>query len=207
MSKLARFRARHNEPKRNPPLATDVVEYMLPGFAAFVASRVATRMVTSQIARRYPSMVKHTGAIAAVGTFAAAWLGAHRVKALAKYHHPIVIGTALAAAQSLVQIYLPGLSKLIGDPLPTELPAPTSRPAATQQIAEAPVPTGFTPTTANEWYRYNDAFDAGSYKGKVEVPSAQASPPPTSDPEESQISDLLDNSDLQLDNSDLGLFS
>lgn len=207
MSKLARFRARHGEPKRNPPLATDVVEYMLPGFAAFAASRVATRMVTSQIARRYPSMVKHAGAIAAVGTFAAAWLGAHRVKALAKYHHPIVIGTGLAAAQSLVQIYLPGLSKLIGEPLPTELPAPTSRPAATQQIAEAPVPTGFTPTTANEWYRYNDAFDAGSYKGKVEIPAAQTSPPQTPDPEESQISDLLDNSDLQLDNSDLGLFS
>jgi len=208
VSKLARFRARHGEPKRNPPLATDVVEYMLPGFAAFAASRVATRMVTSQIARRYPSMVKHAGAIAAIGTFAAAWLGAHRVKALAKYHHPIVIGTGLAAAQSLLQLYLPGLSKLIGEPLPTELPAPASRPVATQQIAaEAPVPVGFTPTTASEWYRYNDAYDAGSYKGKVEVPSAQANPPPTPDPEESQISDLLDNSDLQLDNSDLGLFS
>jgi hypothetical protein len=41
-----------------------------------------------------------------VGTFAAAWLGAHRVKALAKYHHPIVIGTGLAAAQSLVLMFL-----------------------------------------------------------------------------------------------------
>ena len=208
MSKLARFRARHGEPKRNPPLATDVAEYMLPGFAAFIAARVATRFAATQIARRYPSAAKHAGAVAAVGTFAASWLGAHRVKALAKYHHPIVIGTGLAAAQSLLQLYLPGLSKLIGEPLPTALPAPASRPVATQQIAaEAPVPVGFTPTTANEWYRYNDAYDAGSYKGKVEVPSAQASPPPTPDPEEAQISDLLDNSDLALDNSDLGLFS
>lgn len=206
MSKLARFRARHN-----PPLATDVAEYMLPGAAAFVAARVATRIVATQIAKRYPRVAKHAGALAAVGTFAAAWLGAHRVKQLEKYHHPIVIGTGLAAAQSLLQIYLPSIGKLVGEPLPVETKAIPSRPAAPQvmqQIAvPAPTPAGFTPTTANEWYAYNDAFDAGSYRGKVEVPAAQANPPPAPDPQEAQISDLLDNSDLALDNSDLGLFS
>ncbi len=49
--------------------------------------------------------------------------------------------------------------------------------------------------------------DGQDHRGKVEVPPAQANPPPTPDPEEAQISDLLDNSDLALDNSDLGLFS
>lgn len=211
MSKLARFRARHGEPKRNPPLATDVAEYMLPGAVAFVAARVATRVAAMQIARRYPTAAKHAGALAAVGTFAAAWYGAHRVKSLEKYHHPIVIGTGLAAAQSLLQLYLPGIGKLVGEPLPTALPAPASRPVApqaTQQIdVTAPTPTGFTPTTASEWYAYNDAYDAGIHRGKVEVPPAQANPPPAPDPQESQISELLDNSDLALDNSDLGLFS
>jgi hypothetical protein len=214
MSKLARFRSRHGEPKRNPPLATDVAEYLLPGFAAFAAARVTTRMAAVQIAKRYPKAAKHAGAIAAVGAFAAAWWGAHKVKYLEKYHHPIVVGSGLAAALSIVQLYIPKLSALLGDPCPQpaaprQMLASSAGGAATvRQIQMAPqprVPNGFTQTTASEWYAYNDSFDAGSYKGKVEVPTAQASPPPETDQDEIKISELLDNSDLELDNSDLGL--
>ena len=95
MSKLARFRSRHGEPKRNPPLVTDVVEYLVPGLGAFVLDRFVTRVAAAQIAKRWPKLAKHAGAIAAVGTFGAAWWGAHRVKYLEKYHHPIVIGAGL----------------------------------------------------------------------------------------------------------------
>ena len=207
MSKLARFRSRHGEPKRNPPLATDVAEYLIPGFAAFALERIVTRMAAVQIAKRWPSRAKHAGAIAAVATFAAAWWGAHRVKFLEKYHHPIVIGSGLAALQSLLQLYVPKLNTLLGEPCPVTVPQLAA--SAPRQIsaptAVASAPAGFRPTTANEWYTYNDAYDAGGYKGKVEVPTSQANPPPAPDPEEMQLSELLDNSDLQLDNSDLGL--
>lgn len=221
MSKLAKFRSRHGAPpKRNPPIGVDVVEYILPGFAAFAATRFATRIVTAQISKRYPKYAKHAGAIASVGAFAAAWFGTHRVKYLDRFHHPIVVGSGLAALQSLIQLYVPKLGWVLGDPVPApqlgapRAPALAAGAPAQQAFAEAAarsssataVPRGFTATTANEWYAYNDAFDAGSYRGKEE---AAAPPVPGSEEEpDMQISDLLDNSDLQLDNdSDMGSFS
>lgn len=217
MPKLVKIRRRRKnpgEPKRNPPLSTDIVHFLLPGFAAFAASRVATRMAAVQIAKRYPKAAKHAGAIAAVGSFAAAWWGAHKVKFLEPYHDAIVVGSGLAAMQSVVQLYLPKLSPVLGEPCPPQIQIPMPKTAA--QIAaapaqvrvvapSAPIPNGFTQTSAREWYTYNDSFDAGGYKGKVEVPTSQTNPAPSPDPEEMAISELLDNSDLALDNSDLGL--
>ncbi len=211
MSKLAKFKKRHGAPKRNPPLGTDVVQYILPGFAAFAVTRVATRIATTQISKRWPKLAKHAGALASVGSFAAAYLGAHRVKYLDRFHHPIVVGAGLAALQNLVQLYAPKLGSLLGDPMPATLPSPkaqllmTAQQDPMQQLSD--VPPGFRPTTANEWYTYNDSFDAGSYKGKEEgqqtpVPGARG----VSEPDEMQVTDLLDNSDL-LDSTDLGSFS
>lgn len=212
MSKLARFRSRHGEPKRNPPLTTDIVHFILPGFAAFAASRVLTRAASMQIAKRYPKAAKHAGAIASIGTFAAAWFGAHRVKYLEKYHGAIVVGSGLAALQSLAQIYVPQLYALLGDPCPAPMRQLATPSRMQQQIAAsastpvtAPIPEGFTQTSDAEWYSYNDAYDAGAYKGKVEVPTSQTNPPPQPDAQDMKISELLDNSDLGLDNSDLGL--
>lgn len=209
MSKLAKFRSsRHGEPKHNPPLLTDVAEYLIPGFAAFALDRVLARFIALQIEKRAPKYAKHAGAIAAAGAFAVAWWGAHKVKFLEKYHHPIVIGTGLAALQSLIQLYAPKLGAFISDPIPAlTAPKATAKPllaSAPTPVAAAPIPQGFKPTTANEWYTYNDSFDAGGYKGKVE---AAAPPVPGEEPPDTDISDLLDNSDLQLDNSDMGLFS
>jgi len=210
MPKLAKFRRRHQknpgELKSNPPVMTDIVEYIVPTFAAFALDRFVTRIAAVQIAKRWPKYAKHAGAIASIGTFGAAWFGAHRVKYLAKYHNQIVIGTGIAAAQSLIQIYLPQLGWMVSDCSP-ELPAAKAMAASTAPLlasmqAAAP-PQGFKPTTANEWYSYNDAYDAGSYRGK---PAASAAPVPGSEMEsDAQIDNLLDNSDLNLDNSDLGL--
>ena len=213
MSKLARFRSKHGAPKRNPPLATDIASYIVPGFAAFVLDRLVSRTAAVQIAKRWPKFAKHASAISAVGTFGAAWFGAHKVKYLEKYHDAIVIGSGLAMLQTLAQLYVPKLHSLLGDPCPTPMRAMAS-PLARQQIsassAPAPmstdaIPAGFKPTSAAEWYTYNDSYDAGGYKGKVEIPRAQTQAPPAPDNDEIQLSELLDNSDLNLDNSDLGL--
>ena len=210
MSKLAKFRSRHTEPRRNPPFAQDMAAQIIPGFAAFAATRFVTRTAAIHIAKRWPKYAKHAGALASIGTFAAAWLGAHRVKYLEKHHDMVVVGAGIAAIQSLVQLYLPALGWVVSDCSP-QLGSPAStKPLLAQQAQlagfsrSAPIPPGFKPTTANEWYSYNDAFDAGSYRGKAEaeqplVPGEDAQEPDV------QISDLLDNSDLELDNSDLGL--
>jgi hypothetical protein len=210
MSKLAKFRSSRGEPKRNPPLSTDVIQQIIPGFAAFAATRVVTRTAALQIAKRWPKYAKHAGALASIGTFTAAWLGAHRVKTLEKYHDMIVIGAGIGALQSLVQLYAPQFAWVVSDCSPQLGAAAPSQPLlaaqAAPQLSGAParIPQGFKPTTANEWFTYNDAYDAGSYRGKTEaaqppVPGEAAEEP------EMQIGDLLDNSDLGLDNSDLGL--
>lgn len=209
MSKLAKFRSSRGEPKRNPPLSTDVINHILPGFAAFAATRYVTRTAALQIAKRWPKYAKHAGAMASIGTFAAAWLGAHRVKTLEKYHDMIVIGAGIGAIQSLVQLYIPQLGWVVSDCSP-QLGAAQSRPLlsaqAAPQLAGTParIPQGFKPTTANEWFTYNDAYDAGSYKGKTEASQPEV-PGEAAEEPDMQISDLLDNSDLGLDNSDMGL--
>jgi hypothetical protein len=211
MPKLAKFRRRHakknpGEPKRNPPIGTDVIEYILPGFGAFAATRFLTRVAAVQIAKRWPTRAKHAGAIASIGAFAAAWFGAHRVKMLEKYHHPIVVGSGLAAIQSLIQLYVPALGWMISDASP-ELAAGSIRPPIAVaggtvpqalpggvSARQAPVPDGFQETDANTWFSYNDAYDAGSYKGKQKPPPP--APMTSTAPDDQQIDDLLDNSDM-----------
>lgn len=212
MSKLAKYRKR--KPKRNPPIGTDVVHFILPGFAAFAATRLGTKIITAQIAKRWPKAAKHAGGIASIGAFAAAYFGAHRVKYLGKFHDSIVVGSGLAALQNLVQLYVPKLGELLGDPTPApaakllnDQPLISSQPPAQLADYQPRVPAGFRPTTANEWYTYNDSFDAGVHKGKEE---SMPSPVPgqaqqTSEPDEMQIDDLLNNSDLV--DGDLGSFS
>lgn len=203
MPKLAKFRRRHAKtnpaPKRNPPIATDIFEYIVPGFAAFAASRFITRVAAVQIAKRWPRYAKHAGALAAVGTFGATWYGGHHVKQLERYHHPIVVGSGLAALQSLIQIYLPAIGWMVADPCP-ELAAPPATNAVARGIEEQPVPAGFAETDANTWFSYNDAYDAGAYKGATAAPPPARMPAvPPSEPDEMQIDDLLDN--------DMGSFS
>lgn len=215
MPKLAKFKRRHKknpgEPKRNPPIGTDLVEYILPGFGAFAATRFMTRIAAVQISKRWPKYAKHAGAMASVGAFAAAWFGAHRVRFLEKYHHPIVIGSGLAAIQSLIQLYVPAIGWMISDASP-ELAATagastisavaggTSGSSLLPSMASGapPVPAGFQETDANTWYSYNDAFDAGSQRGQQAQPAQQppASPMTSSAPDDGQIDDILSGTDL-----------
>jgi len=214
MPKLAKFRHRHakkaGEPKRNPPLGTDIVEYILPGFGAFAATRFLTRVATIQIAKRWPKHAKHAGAMASAGAFAAAWFGAHRVKYLEKYHHPIVVGAGLAAIQSLVQLYLPSVGWMVSDCSP-ELPAAKAAAAkamaastvpllSSTPVSAPPIPEGFTQTDANTWYSYNDSFDAGSYRGTTKSPPP--APMVSTAPDDQQIDELLGGDD---DSIDVGL--
>lgn len=145
---------------RNPTAIGEVVEYVLPGFGGFAASRLLTRVAAVQIEKRKPSWGKHAGALAAVGAFMSAWLLAHKVKQLRAYHLPIVIGAGLAAIQSLLQLYLPQFGWIVADASP-ELDASGSVAAMTAGSAQQ-LPTGLTAVNddpAN--YVYNDAYNSG----------------------------------------------
>jgi hypothetical protein len=147
-------------PRRNPPLITELGEWIGPGFAAFAATRFGTRIAATQIAKKKPSWAKHAGAIASVAAFAAAWLLAHRVKFLAKYHTPIAVGAGIAALQSLIQLYVPKLGWMVADATPeiahTPAPAQPQLPANFELLDDDP-----------SIYTYNDAYDAGRYAGST----------------------------------------
>lgn len=219
MSKIVKFKskrkranpARDIDLRSNPPLGVDIVEYIGPGFAAFAATRLLTRIAAVQIAKRYPRWGRHAGAIASVGAFGAAWFGAHRVKYLEKYHHPIVVGSGIAAIQSLMQLYLPALGWMVSDATP-EMKQVAATPKSASQVAKAvpaiappapqDLPEGFSEVDEASWYAYNDAFSPGAYAGKQAPDSPlQSVAVDSASPDEVSISDLLDNSDLNLEDN------
>ncbi len=144
--------------RSNPPLFQDLAEFIGPGFASFAATRLLTRIAATQLAKRKPTWGKHAGVLASLASFFALWWGAHRVKWLEKYHTPLVVGSGIAALQSVMQLYLPSMGWMVSD--------------ATPQIAEdadlaleqgqQPLVHGmeYLDEDPNE-YSNNDAFDPG----------------------------------------------
>lgn len=147
---------------------TDLVEWVGPGFGGFAVTRFATRVAATQIAQRKPSWGKHAGAGVSIGAFLAAWFLAGRLKWLSKYHTPIVVGSAIAAIQSLIQLYIPKLGWMVADASP-ELDAQSQSQMAAAQNPVAALNLQPTNEDPNE-YTYNDSYDAGRY-----APSQQAS--------------------------------
>jgi hypothetical protein len=158
--------------KSNPPLFTELLEFVGPGFAAFAATRFGTRIATTQVAKLKPNMGKHAGAGISVAAFLAAWFLGHKVKFLEKYHTPITVGAAIAALQSLIQLYIPKLGWMVADASP-ELDAAAIA-AATPQLAAVNPNLQQIDDDPNE-YTYNDSYDAGRYSKPTRAPGQ--SPP------------------------------
>lgn len=155
--KRRRRRMTENPARSNPPLMTDLLEYAGPGFAAFAGTRFLTRIAMTQLAKWKPGLGKHAGAATSVGTFLAVWLLGHKVKIVEKYHTPVVVGAAIAMAQSLLQIYFPQLGWIVADATP-DLALPAA--PANTQLAIAQLDLRPTDDDPNE-FTYNDEYDAG----------------------------------------------
>ncbi len=195
--KKRRTRTSDPAPRRNPPLFTDLAEWVGPGFASFAATRFATRVAATQIAAKKPSWGKHVGAGVSIGAFLAAWFLAHRVKFLAKYHTPITVGAAIAALQSLIQLYIPKLGWMVADASPELAAAAVDASTAPQLMPVHEDPNEYT---------YNDTFDAGRFS-KTGLPPRTAGETP---PIIAQRPGEDDLSDLQIDDAigqNLGVFS
>lgn len=161
-----------SSPRHNPPLLRDLGEFIGPGFAGFAATRFGTRIATQTLAKRKPSWGKHAGALASVGAFVAAWLLAHRVKLLEKYATPIAVGAGIAAAQSLIQLYIPKLGWMVSDASPeiAALPAPAAAPAK--------LPAGLEFVDEDPGvYTYSDDYDAAGIHAPTGATADQAHAP------------------------------
>lgn len=102
-------------PANNPPLFQDLVEFIVPGFAGYAATRLVGRVVHNVASKKFPKLGRHIGVASNLAAFAASWLLVHRVKKLEKYHTPVTVGAAIAAIQSVVQTYLPKYGWIVSD--------------------------------------------------------------------------------------------
>lgn len=163
---MPRSKKRHRRSRRslgetyrsNPAPLAELAPWVGGGFAGFMISRAFARVAADQVGKRKPSWGRHIGAVAAVASFAASWFLVQRVKVLEKYHMPIALGSALAALQSVLQIYVPKIGWVLGDPTPDALPAAPES-AVSQLAAQGMQVVDEDP---NEFV-YNDSFDAGRY--------------------------------------------
>lgn len=154
--------------KRNPPLATDVMEWVGPGFAGFAVARFTTRIAATQIAKRKPRLGKHAGAAAAIAAFLAAWFLANRWKAISKWQMPIVVGAGLAAIQSLIQLYIPKLGWMVSDATPeleqrNQHAGPSELPDGSEFVEDDP-----------DDYVYDERYDAGRTGAPQQTADARA---------------------------------
>lgn len=195
MSHLARRlrnkRARKSSARHNPPLFMDMVEQALPAGAGFIATRGMAKIGMAAVEKRWPSKSKHVGAAISVASFVAAWFLGHKVKFLQKYHVPITAGSFIAAGLNLLQIYVPKIGWLFGDPTKATaggIAAPMQQSALPSNLE----PIDDDPTL----YTWNDSYDAGRRaQGQNLAPGQPAAT--SSDP----IADLMNEDD------DMGVFS
>lgn len=181
-----------------------------PGFAAFAATRFATRVASTQIAKKWPAMAKHAGAIASVGSFLAAWYLGNRVKLIEKYHMAVVAGAGIATGQTLIQTYLPKLGWVVADANPdvaaTALVDTSSSTRDTQTTTSGFGNDNFEilDEQTGSWRKNNDASDAGRYTNAPRNQRAQV--PQQSSTEDSAIFDMLETDDVS-DMQGASLFS
>ncbi len=134
---------RSSAPKENPPLFTDLVEFIIPGFAGYAATRFTSRITRGMVEKRFPKLGKHAAVLSSLAAFGASWLLIHRVKKVAKYHTPATVGAAIAAMQTVVQTYFPKYGWIVSDyQEPKKLLAPP-------QVNNAVAPPGAKPITEN----------------------------------------------------------
>lgn len=113
----SRKRAKRNNPapKSNPGLLEDTWNLVLPGLVAYGGTRLAGRIAYKVARKKSPMLAKHVGALAPVGVAALTWFAVHKVDRLNKYHNGAVIGTFIAAAQAIMQTYMPQYSWILND--------------------------------------------------------------------------------------------
>lgn len=99
----------------NPPILEDLTTFILPGVGAYAGTRIVGRIAYRLARKKSTKAAKHLGALTPAAMFAALWFIVHKVKRLEEYHTPVVIGSAIAAIQALVQTYVPQYGWILND--------------------------------------------------------------------------------------------
>jgi len=160
-------------PSSNPPLFTDLVEFIIPGFAGYAATRFTSRIVRGLAEKRFPRLGKHAAVLSSLAAFGASWLLVHRVKKVAKYHTPVTVGAAIAALQTTVQTYLPKYGWIVSDYQEQKQIAPSAAAAANQLPNSAP------PITENLTLQPSIDEQLASVEAELAMIESQSDPTPS----------------------------
>lgn len=150
----------------NPPLGDDFMNLIAPAFVAYAGTRFLARIVHSLASKRFPRAGKHIAALSSVAAFAGSWTLIHRFEKTSKYHDGAVIGSAIAAGQTILQTYIPKYGWMVGD-LESAKPA---TPAPAQ--VNAPQSAGALPPPSGD--EHGDDFDGGAVGNNYGVLSGGA---------------------------------
>lgn len=104
-----------SKPAANPPIAQDFTEEIVPAFVAYAGTRFLSNIVYSIASKKFPKGGKHIAVLSSGAAFLGAWTLIHRFESTMKYHGPAVVGSAIAAGQTVVQAYLPKYGWMMGD--------------------------------------------------------------------------------------------
>lgn len=134
-------RSNISKPSSNPPLGEDLTEVIIPGFVAYAGTRFLARIVYSLASKRFPKGGKHVAVASSLAAFAGAWTLVHRFEKVEKYHTPAVMGSAIAAIQTVVQQYIPKYGWMMADLTEVETKSamqavPVDEAAARKMISE-----------------------------------------------------------------------
>lgn len=143
----------------NPPPGTDILYEIGPAFGAYAAGRFTGRVAMKMGAAK---LGKHAAPLATTTLAALAWFLVHRFKKLERFHTPIIVGTSIAALQTIAQAYLPKYSWLLSDATPE------------QYLPAAPTPTGMGAWPGRRRRRFKPVGD--QYDAMEEQAQAAAEP-------------------------------
>jgi len=129
-SKLASFRNARRQPvahRKNPAsqamdMATGMAMMVGPGIGGYAVTRLGGKFGRVLLGQRLAGgrFARHFGPLGSLATLIGLWYAANKWEKARKYQEPILIGSAIALFQSLLQTYLPGLVGLIdGQPVMT----------------------------------------------------------------------------------------
>lgn len=121
----------------NPPASQDFLHTILPGFGAYATTRLISRIVWVISSKRLPRVAKHVSAASTILAFVSVWLLGHKVKRLTRYHDSLIVGSGIAALQTMARTYIPRYGWIVSDPRQEDMrlpaPLPPSQPMLPQQ--------------------------------------------------------------------------
>lgn len=105
---------------------SDLGNLVLPGLGGYGATRLLARIVRRIVDKKWPGKGKHVGVLSTIVMFFVAAWASDRFAALRRRREPILVGAGVAAAQTAVQAWLPGLAWLL-DSEPTQASLPSAQ--------------------------------------------------------------------------------